>query len=152
MKHFLFFKVPDINAKVGIAMVAREFQLYFPAQGNSGGLVPRNPGRRDMHLAMVESAKANGGILLVRGFRAGKGKPYTEIPYPNYTLFRDLWPMPGAGKFAYWLFCNGAGALPLAKGQQFTSEEQCSRLAARLGLVPTKNARPVSVQALNREN
>lgn len=146
MEHYQFFKVAGINAKVGLAFVDHGFRFYFPAQGKTSNLKPRNPERRAMHLAMIERAKANGGILWVEGFRAGKGKPYTELSYPEYQLFRDFFPVPKAGKFAYWLFCNGAHALPFAERQHFTPEDQVSRLATLLGLVPTTNARPVSVR------
>jgi len=155
MEHYQFFKIGRFDAKVGLAFVDRGFRFYFPAQGKTSNLKPRNPERRQMHLAMICWAGQDGGILWVEGFRAGKGRPYSDFsrdnpstgtPYPSYTQFRDFFPVPKAGKFAYWLYCNGSGALPFAKSQQLTPEDRVGRLATMLGLVPTTNARPVSVR------
>jgi hypothetical protein len=146
MEHYQFFKINRFDAKVGLAFVDRGFRFYFPAQGKTSNLKPRNPERRQMHMAMIRWAGQDGGILWVEGFRAGKGRPYSATPYPSYTQFRDFFPVPKAGKFAYWLYCNGSGDLPFAKSQQFTPEERVGRLATMLGLVPTTNARPVSVR------
>ena len=155
MKHFQFYKAPNLDAKVGIGMVRGRFVLYFPAKGMSkrkSGNVARNPDRLALYHYMADQCLDSrlSNSLRVVFYKAGKAINGAQMTYEHAgpskgAEFSRLHPkdIQGRGNYAYTL---GFKRLPKQWGHADKSpEDQCNALAAILGLEPTINARKVAI-------
>mgnify|MGYP003126192776 CR=1 FL=1 len=154
MKYYQFYKVPNLDAKVGVGMKRNRFTFYFPAKGTSkrkSGNVARNPDRLVMHYQMILNCQASrlNRSLVVLTYEAGKaidGEQMTFEPAGAFenAEFSSLLPkdLKGRGNYAYTLHFKNLGKW----GHEMESPEyQCQMLAIILGLEATTNARKVSI-------
>ena len=154
MKHFRFYKIPNLDAKVGIGMKRGRFTFYFPAKGMSqrkAGNVARNPDRLVMHYQMVlncQNSRLNRSLVVLT-YEAGKAIDGAQMTFEPAGAFENaefsgLLPrdFKGLGNYAYTLHFKNLGKW---RHENEAPEYQCQMLAIILGLEPTTNARKVSI-------
>ena len=166
MKTYQFYKVPNLDAKVGIAFNGKRYAIYFPSMGTSQRKgrpnLRRNPDRYALHQSMLDMLARFASGLKRSRLDHLRVEFYTSGPTDKATKLQPIRPTESSGRKGVDLYDfdhtrvdergNYAYTLYLTKytlsRKVLTNKGQCDYLAQYLGLEPTESGRAIAVRWL----